>query len=462
MSYYRSRYVASLILCLAASLAISPLAGAQPAGVQEKAVGAFHDYRYETKPDDPAFAIFNPRKAPAPGPLMLVEGDRLAICGDSITEQRRYSRIIETYLTACTPQLEVTVRQYGWSGEKADGFFRRMEQDCLTFHPTVATLCYGMNDALYRPFDVTNGQRYEDYYRAIVRRFKADGVRVVVGTPGCAGKLAAWVKDRVGTLDEQNVALCAFRDIAIGVAEAEECPLADVFWPMIQAQVFAPGQHGATADNPYRVAGVDGIHPGWSGHVVMAYAFLKAMGLDGQIGQLRIDLAANSATASDGHDIEALGPGEFRITSTRYPFCATGDIDDDDTVRSGMTLVPFDEDLNRLMLIATGGDAERYEVAWGDATREFTAEELAHGVNLAAEFIENPFCDAFQRVDQAVKKKQAFETEQVKRVFHGPRGKEDFPRAVRETEAERAPLAAAIQEAVVPVVHTIHIRPVGE
>jgi hypothetical protein len=53
-------------------------------------------YEYETKPDHAVFKSFNPRKSPPPGSLLIREGDRLAICGDSITEQKRYSRIIET------------------------------------------------------------------------------------------------------------------------------------------------------------------------------------------------------------------------------------------------------------------------------------------------------------------------------------------------------------------------------
>jgi|GEM_PF-6075943 len=54
---------------------------------------------YEPKPTNAYFAKFNPMKAPAPGPLLLKEGDRLAIIGDSITEQKMYSRIIEDSLT---------------------------------------------------------------------------------------------------------------------------------------------------------------------------------------------------------------------------------------------------------------------------------------------------------------------------------------------------------------------------
>lgn len=418
----------------------------------------FRSYAYETKPDDEAFRKFSPRKAPQPGKLILKKGDRLAICGDSITEQKMYSRIIETYLTVCVPQLEITARQYGWSGERTDGFLNRMDNDCLRFEPTIATLCYGMNDSRYRPFDVTNGMWYEDHYRAIVRKFKDADVRVVLGSPGCAGKTASWVDSRSGSLDEHNINLCALRDIAIDVAESEQVAFADVFWPMLQAQVFAPGQFQATKEKPYDVAGKDGIHPGWAGHVVMAYAFLRAMGLDGNLAELDIDMKNRSAVGSDGHQVTGLVDGKFQITSSRYPFCAKGDINSDDSVRSGLMLVPFHEDLNRFMLKVTGLNAGKYKVTWGAESREFNAQDLAEGINLAKEFPDNPFSEAFERVEKAVFEKQKYETEQVKGIFHGAEGKADFEKAVTDTEAERQPLAEAIRAAFVPVSHEIAIE----
>lgn len=66
-------------------------------------------------------ANYHLAEAPEPS-VTLKKGDRLAICGDSITEQKQYSVLIETYLTACLPKLEITYRQYGWSGERISGF----------------------------------------------------------------------------------------------------------------------------------------------------------------------------------------------------------------------------------------------------------------------------------------------------------------------------------------------------
>src|SRR5208337_2130210 len=117
---------------------------------------------FETKPNDAAFARFEPLKAPAPAGLLIKPGDRLAIIGDSITEQKMYSRILETYLTVCEPDLHISTRQFGWGGETAEGFLRRMTNDCLRFPPTIATLCYGMNDHGYRAYTEANGQWYSN------------------------------------------------------------------------------------------------------------------------------------------------------------------------------------------------------------------------------------------------------------------------------------------------------------
>ncbi len=355
-------------------------------------------YEYESKPEDEAFAIFNPAKAPAPGPLMLKTGDRLAIIGDSITEQKMYSRIIENYLTACVPDLKVTVRQYGWSGEKTDGFLRRMDRDCLTFQPTIATLCYGMNDARYRPFDVTNGQWYRDHYTAIVRKFKENGVRVVVGSPGCSGKIAAWVKGKSGTLEEHNLNLCALRDIALGVARDEQVAFADIFWPMYQQRILAPRRFNKT-DEEYAVAGKDGIHPGWAGQAIMAYAFLNALGLDGNLGTIDVDLTAGKATISGNHELKGVSNGEVKLVSTQYPYCATGALDDDNSLRSGFSLVPFAEKLNRFTLKIRGTNNKPVKVTWGMASKTFTPDEVANNINLAAAFETNPFSEQFARLD---------------------------------------------------------------
>jgi hypothetical protein len=413
---------------------------------------------YEPKPNDPYFVKFNPRQAPAPGPLLLKEGDRLAIIGDSITEQKMYSRIIETYLTVCVPELKITARQFGWGGETAEGFLRRMTNDCLRFNPTIATLCYGMNDHRYRPFDVANADWYVARYSTVMSNLLAANCRVVLGSPGCVGKVPPWTHSSPYTLDELNINLCALRDLDIGLANSGGARFADVFWPMFKAGHEGQKNYGTN----YMLSGQDGVHPGWAGHLVMAYAFLRAMGLDGDIGTLTVDLGAQTATATSGHTVESFTNNQLTVVSTKYPFCAGGETNNDNSLRSGATLVPFFEELSRFKLIVRQAPVAQYQVIWGNTTNVYTSAQLASGVNLAADFVDNPFCEPFRKVDEAVKAKQDFETYQIKQVFHSQEAQTNMVAAVQKTEGDRAPLAVAIAAAMMPVRHTLTILPLAE
>jgi len=176
---------------------------------------------------------------------------------------------------------------------------------------------------------------------------------------------------------------------------------------------------------------------------------------------------------SVGHELVSAKDGEFTIKSSRYPFCAcvpegqaaasypvceTDDPAKDNSIRSAMNLIPFNQDLNRFVLKIRNVKSGRiYKVTWGSQAKTFAGNQLARGINLAAEFPCNPFCEAFAKVDAAVAAKQAYETRQIKSAFRSPEAKTDMEAVVDRTEKEREPLAAAIRTAFVPVTHTIQI-----
>lgn len=408
----------------------------------------------EQVPNDPHFQGLRLLPAPVATRMALREGDRLAICGDSITEQRRYSRILETYLTVTMPELKLSIRQYGWSGEQVPGFVARMANDVLEFDPTIATTCYGMNDHHYRPYSDEIGLAYRSNTIAMVDAFKRAGTRLVLGSPGCMGYNAArWQAG--GTAHDSNLSLCELRDIDIEIAQAEQVGFADVFWPMYRADWVAHNLYGTN----FSVAGKDNVHPLWAGHLIMAYAFLKGLDVPGDIGTFTVDLRGKKAKVSQGHEMISFDGKTLTIESRRYPFCATGATNSDDSIRAGMKLVPFNERFNRLMLIVKGGKAKNYKITWGDDSKTYSAAQLRRGVNLADDFEVNPFSPAFEKVDKAVAAKQEFETRQIKESFHSKAAREDLQRVLLETEATRRPLAHAIKEAFVPVTHQIVITP---
>ena len=423
---------------------------------------------------DLALAKNNLTPAPPPTGLLLKKGDRLAICGDSITEQRKYSRILEDYLTVCMPELKVSVRQFGWGGERADGFLKRMTNDCLRFKPTIATTSYGMNDHGYQPYKDSIGDAYRSNMQAVVEAFKAHGVRVVVGSPGTITKVPWWEagKYQIGDLNQN---LGQLRNIDVEIARQEKVGFADVYAPMLLGGAAARQKYG----EKYELNGDDGIHPDWAGHTVMAYAYLKALGVSGEIASFKLDLSANKMTVSDGHKLLSAKDGVFTIRSSRYPFCAGApmglaanwyptlghyDLTNSDNLASGMALVPFNEELNRFLLTVKNAKAEKYRVAWGSQSKVFTSEQLSRGVNLAAEFMLNPFSERFARIDAAVSDKQDFETRQIKTLFRVPGDQvameqitAQTEKVLADTEREHAAREAVIRTTYAPVTYTLKI-----
>ena len=392
--------------------------------------------------------------APETSELLLKKGDRVAICGDSITEQKRYSVLVETYLTACLPELEITCRQYGWSGEQAAGFLGRLKSDVIRFKPNLATTCYGMNDFKYVPYDEPIAAEYRKNQTAVVKTFKEAGCKVVLGSTGIIDSVPHWVKSATGTQQDLNLALSKFRNIDIAIAKSENTAFADVYRPMLLADLSAKKQYGPD----FKVSGKDGVHPDWAGQVIMAYAFLKGMGIDGDLGSISFDESTGKATAANGHEVVSSADGKITIRSKRLPFSpGPGVTDKDNSTRAGLALIPFDDELNRFTLRVVSPKAPAYTVTWGEQSKRFTAEQLKTGVNIAKEFDANPLVPAFQKVEDAVVKKQTYETRQIKELAHGLEGSADIDATFALTEKARAPLAKAVQDALQPVEHSITI-----
>ena len=332
--------------------------------------------------------------APATKELLLKKGDRLAICGDSITEQKQYSLILETYLTACLPELEITARQYGWSGEQAGGFIKRMENDVFRFKPTIATSCYGMNDFRYVPFDQKIADEYQKNLTTIAQAFKKSDARFVLGSSGIIDSVPHWVKNAAGTKKDLNLSLSKFRNVAVGVAKKEEVAFADVYTPMLLADYEGKKLYGEN----FKVSGKDGVHPGWAGQTIMAYAFLKGLGVNGDIGTITYD-ESGKATSTQGHEIVSATDDKLVIRSTRLPFSpAEGDVKSDNSITAGRALIPFDDELNRFILKINAPKASSYTVTWGSATKRYTATQLKNGVNLTKDFATHPLTAPFKKI----------------------------------------------------------------
>ena len=396
----------------------------------------------------------------APSSDSLHSEDLVAICGDSITEQRQYSVYLEDYFLMCQPALKLNVTQYGWGGETATAFLARARNDVISFKPTVATTCYGMNDGGYAASTPARLQKYRESLTGIAKALKEGGVRfIVLGSPGVVD---TETYKKMGDPVVYNQTLADLSGIAKEVAAEQNTGFADVHSIMMDAMIKAKAKYGAS----YPLSN-DGVHPNPNGHLVMAYAFLKALGCDGNIGTITVDLKNQKAEATAGHRINSISNGAVEVESTRYPFCFSGNETNLADSRSMVEFIPFNRDLNRYLLVVKNAPTERLKVTWGKQSKVFAAADLAKGINLSAEFLDNPFCAPFQAAHYINREKQVFETTAVKVLLHSiPEWKKAVPdesefldRCSQKLISKCSLMRAKSKAAVAPVKHVITIEP---
>lgn len=402
----------------------------------------------------------------------FLSGARVAVIGDSITEQKLYSKYVECWLLACSGVPDLQVMQFGWSGEKADGFAKRAVNDLAVFRPTVATLCYGMNDGGYQPWKPEIGATYEANMRKVLDRLEQAGAKtIVVGSPGAVDTNFFRPGQTMGDQPAHvayNDTLAHLRDIDRSLAAEEGCRFADVHAAMIDAM----GKANEARGPKYDVCGGDGFHPGPNGQLLMAYAFLKGLGVDGGVGTVSVD-PQGAATATPGQAVRATkhdaGRTVVELESTRWPFCFEGDGTASTSTRSILPFVPFNDELNRYVLRVPQLASPRAKVTWGGESKEFSREQLEKGVNLAAEFAKTPFDEPFAALSAAVAEKQAYETFMIKQVVTDFR---QIPGIADDPEAQAAAkllgdrlmrrwrdLEKKVRARLVPVQHSITIEP---
>ncbi len=130
--------------------------------------------------------------------------------------------------------------------------------------------------------------------------------------------------------------------------------------------------------------------------------------------------------------------------------------------------VPFNQDLNRFKLVAINVGSPRVKVTFGDQSKEFAAADLAQGINLAAEFLDNPFSKPFADVLAKVRAQQDRETQLDKNFYNNiPALEQQMPEARTELAAMEKPIrdliaaqTKSVAATVTPVRYTIRVEPV--
>ena len=161
---------------------------------------------------------------------------------------------------------------------------------------------------------------------------------------------------------------------------------------------------------------------------------------------------------------------EICLESTRYPFCFVHGNDyssgHEDSI---LPFLPFNQDLNRYILVVNNLKTPKAKVVWGSESREFSAADLKKGINLAAEFLKNPFVPSFTAVNEAVVRKCKY-NQMVNMTYLGENSqnwRKQFPDQSAAFDAIEAnfrivnnAMLEKCAQLVKPVVHAIKIEPI--
>ncbi len=119
------------------------------------------------------------------------DGDRIVLVGDTLIERDQRYGYLETYLTLAEPDLNLTFRNLGWSGDTVRGLsragfdppeagFREMVKQVLAAKPTVLIVGYGMADS----FDGEAGlSRFEEGMNAFLDAVSTAKARLIFLSP---------------------------------------------------------------------------------------------------------------------------------------------------------------------------------------------------------------------------------------------------------------------------------------
>lgn len=201
---------------------------------------------------------------------------RWVFIGDSITDCGRrdcpegigggYVRDIRDWLRALDPAKAPEIINVGISGNRIGDLQQRWDADVLAHQPQLVSIKIGINDVWHNIPPSARGTEIEPFregYADILRRLKAalPQATLVLCEPS-----VIWPPAPADGNERLQPYIAAVRELAIEFSAAAVVPLHAAF-------------EKARAARPEIPWAPDGVHPGSSGHMLIARTWLASLGL---------------------------------------------------------------------------------------------------------------------------------------------------------------------------------------
>jgi lysophospholipase L1-like esterase len=337
-------------------------------------------------------------------PFELKGGERIVFFGDSITQAGGYIADIEVFLLTRFPDRTFVMLNHGKSSETISGTSEldhhprrpdahlRFTRDVVAWRPDVVVACFGMNDGNYHPFEPERFSRYQAGIQRMIARTRDEAhARLVLLSPPPFDPYRRLVGD-------PEAAAFGYKFPAVDYDQALERYSR---WLLTLAgQDSRPTVvdiHGALGEHLRRrregqvsfyLSG-DAVHPGPTGHWLMAQALLLAWRAPSKVAEVRISAATEGPRVLAGAVERLACQGDGRLSfSWHTPLPLP--IDPAWDGRS-LELEQFTRGLNQYRMTIEGLPAARYrllarvdgEPAEIEVTR-LTRQQLEQGLDLTS------------------------------------------------------------------------------
>lgn len=333
----------------------------------------------------------------------LKNGDRVVFYGDSITEQRLYTVIAETYVVTRYPKLDVVFVHSGWGGDRVTGggggpIDTRLQRDLFVYKPTVMTIMLGMNDGDYAPESEAVDQNFFDGYRHIVDSARAalPGIRITAIRPSPYDDVTHAPNFPGG----YNEVMISFGKWIANYAKESGLNVADLNTGVVQVLANANLDNGEDA----RKIIPDRVHPSFAGHLIMAEELLRSWNARPVVSAVAIDASAATPVVKSAEHAAVTGLStEHSLEWTELddalplPFRGWQTMWGSGPLKLVLANSDVADALNRQSLSITGLRDGSYTLRIdGLAVGTFNNDRLARGINLA--LLETPMAKQAKEV----------------------------------------------------------------
>jgi lysophospholipase L1-like esterase len=345
-------------------------------------------------------------------PFALHDGDTVVFYGDSITDQRLYTRFVEDFVLTRYPELNLRFVNAGVPGDTVSGGYagtmpERLQRDVVPYHPTVITVMLGMNDGGWGYDAEKSEEAFQQGYVKLVGALRkaAPQAEIVLirptpydeithGTefPGYAktidklsddvSKIEAQLKDA----GDQKIELVDFHDALVEALER-----AKEKFPQL-APLIVP----------------DRIHPSETGHWIMAATLMDAWHVDPVVDAVALDAASGAAIRQERTSITGLAKTAAGLKWTETDEALPLPLDFNNAMTPVLVGIWDLASLDRQMLQVDGLEAGRYRLLIdGKTIGDFSSDELKKGINLA--MMKTPMVEQARDIDGTEEERAALD-----------------------------------------------------